>query len=538
MANSLLVENMKWAIAQSSDEKGWLTTFYGENPPVLPTNQQTLANQSLKWYQDKYAKAQLGWQIANYSGTNKPDTQLSDAQKLQLKYYLQTGLAQDKDFNIQQQGLYPQAYVLALPRIQAYIADGSEKWAEQLNTMYVNNLAIDVPYAINNRDMSRVNQGATLLTVLQPSGDLAKSYYQNFITATLQSQVDTASFKDKDSLMQWLPDWLQQFLNQASIDPSKIPDSGKLPIEQLKELLAQKGGDMATVTDELATVLANAPGSTIWQACSNADAAWATEYPKLSAIGKMFFFTAFSYGLSMIISAFANWKDMDDEKRGKLVTATVALGLEALQIVPEMLISLKDMSSAMFNKIKAWRNSPATQANINDVGKNVDPNYLQEGMDETSKLFNAETKTIEGEGTLWQKLFTGTFKVVLKVVGLLVAATVAAFSIYDLVQDIRSGQPIAKTVLDAVMAAANVIVVVCLIVELAVSSVVANVLGAVFAIVGAIISIIEMFVIKPANPLEEFMKSTVVPFVNGLPPQTPPPSETTSNSTTTQVVFA
>jgi hypothetical protein len=538
MANSLLVENMKWAISQRADEQGWLTTFYGENPPVLSSEQQALATQSLGWYQDTYAKAQLGWQIANYSGVNKPDTQLTDAQTLQLKYFLQTGLAQDKDFNIQQQGLYPQAYALSLTRIRDYIADGGEKWAQQLSDMYNNNLAIDVPYVKSTHDMSRVNQGATLLTVLQPSGELAKAYYQNFITNTLQNQVDVASYQDQDSLMQWLPKWLQELLNQASIDPSKIPDSGKLAIEQLKELLAESGNNMATVADEMATILANAPGSTIWAACKNADDAWATQYPKASAIGKMFFFVAFSYGLSMVISAFANWKNMKPEDQGKLVTATVALGLEAIQIAPEMLISVKDMSVDIFNKIKAWRNSPDAQKSINEMGESVDPNYLQAGIDETTKLFNAETKTIEGEGTLWEKFFASGFKVVLKAVGILVAAAVAAFSIYDLVQDIGSGQPIAKEILDGVMAATNIAVVVCLVVELAVTSVVANVLGVVFALVGAIISIIEMFVIKPANPLDDFMKNTVIPFVNGLPPQTQPPAATDSTSTTLQVAFA
>ena len=56
MASNLLVENMKWAISQRADEQGWLTTFYGENPPVLPQAQQALANKSLSWYQDTYAK--------------------------------------------------------------------------------------------------------------------------------------------------------------------------------------------------------------------------------------------------------------------------------------------------------------------------------------------------------------------------------------------------------------------------------------------------------------------------------------------------
>ena len=109
---------------------------------------------------------------------------------------------------------------------------------------------------------------------------------------------------------------------------------------------------------------------------------------------------------------------------------------------------------------------------------------------------------------------------------------------YDVVQDVRSGQPITQIVLDAVIAATNIAIVVCLVVELAVTSVVASVLGVVFALVGVIIYLIEMCVIKPADPLDDFMKNTVLPFVDGLPPQTLPPAATDNTSTTLQVVFA
>jgi hypothetical protein len=211
------------------------------------------------------------------------------------------------------------------------------------------------------------------------------------------------------------------------------------------------------------------------------------------------------------------------EDQGKLVVATVSLGLEGLQIVPEMLLSVKDMGADILNKIQAWRYSPKTQEGIDEIGKAVDENYLEKGMQETSKLFNGETKAIEAEGSLWEKVFGGVVKPVLKVAGVVVAAVIAAFSVYDLVQDIRSGQSITKTVLDAVIAAMNIAVVVCLVVELVFPSVVASVLGVAFALVGFIISLIEMCVIKPADPLDDFMKNTVIPFVDGLPPQTLPP---------------
>lgn len=524
-ANSMLIENMKWAISQRSDEKDWLNLFYGqqEEPPVLSPERVTLINKSLGWYQDTYAKAQLGWQAANYAGTNKPATQLTHYQTLQLKYFLQTGIAQDPNFITQQQGLYPEAYAETFPRIRAYLADGGEKWANELmNQIYLPNLGLEVATVQLTNDMSSVNANCTLLTVLQPSGELARQYYQNFLTATLQSNVDTVSLKDSTTLMQWLPLWLQEFLIQATTLPETIPDSAKLAIAQLNEMMGEMGGDATKVAQEMVTILVNAPGSTIWDACKGAEDAWATKFPKLSAVGRIFFFAAFSYGLSSIIQAFGNWKNLSDEDRAKLVTATVGLGVDGLLIVPEMLISVKDMGTDILSKINAWRYSSKTQEGIDQIGKAVDENYLENGLNETSKLFNAETKAIEAEGSLWQKVFGDVVKPVLKVAGVVVAAIIAAFSVYDLIQEIRSGQPITKIVLDAIIAATNIAIVVCLVVEIALASTIASVFGVVFALIGIIISLIEMCVIKPTDPLDDFMKNVVVPFVDALPPQTSP----------------
>jgi len=131
-ANAMLVENMKWAFSQSGDESGWVAEFFGEEPPALPTDRMELVKRSLSWYQDNFGKAYVGWTFANYSGANAPGVQLNDEQKLKLKYYLQTGMAKETDFTTQQNGIYLQAYVAALPRLQAYIADGGEKWAKEV----------------------------------------------------------------------------------------------------------------------------------------------------------------------------------------------------------------------------------------------------------------------------------------------------------------------------------------------------------------------------------------------------------------------
>ena len=87
-----------------------------------------------------------------------------------------------------------------------------------------------------------------------------------------------------------------------------------------------------------------------------------------------------------------------------------------------------------------------------------------------------------------------------------------------------SGQPVSKIVVDGIMAAANIGMTVCLVLDLVVATTVFAMAAAVFAVIGIIVAIIAMFVVKPKNPLDEFMTDTVIPFIDGLPPQTAPPS--------------
>ena len=131
-ANDMLMRNMKWAMGQDSTESGWLTQFLGETPPTLTTSEQTLVRKSMPWYQGKFATSYLTQSFNSYKGPNAPH-QLDTDQAEKLVAYLKTGLASEKDFNVQHQGIYVQAYVGAKPRLQDYLDDSTPDyvgWAQ------------------------------------------------------------------------------------------------------------------------------------------------------------------------------------------------------------------------------------------------------------------------------------------------------------------------------------------------------------------------------------------------------------------------
>lgn len=133
-ANSMLMRNMKWAMGQNDQERGWLNQFFTETPPVIAeADQRKLMEQSLDWYQNKFAMAYLTQSFNSYSGPNEPSHRLSTDQGARLTSFLKTGLAKDKDFNVQHQGIFVDAYIGAKSRLQDYVNDpspGLVGWAQ------------------------------------------------------------------------------------------------------------------------------------------------------------------------------------------------------------------------------------------------------------------------------------------------------------------------------------------------------------------------------------------------------------------------
>ncbi|AKJ00566.1 hypothetical protein ATI61_10424 [Archangium gephyra] len=534
MANTLLNENMKWAMGQSGDETKWLSMVFGENPPVIPPSQQDLINKSLSWYQGDFAKSYLGWAVSNYDGAGAPSAKLTDDQKLKLKYFLQTGLAKDKDFNTQQNGIYLQAFIQAKPRLQAYLKDTQGNWAQQLFDVVTSapqmTLMINRVYGATglNGAMAPANNFSTLLSALDPSGTLARQYYQAVLTGTVSNSVHQSTGGGDSELMEWLPDFLQQFLDTVA-HAGTIPDEAKLAAQQIQQMMQEQGMTITQVAQEMSDAIVNANGANLLQKTQNAETAFVQKFPKFEKVGQMMFFAGWCVGVVMVVKAFQDWKNLSPEDKAKAVLSAVTLGVEALDIVPKFIQGIKSMGMDGWNKFTAWRNSRNGQDGVEDIESNLDEDWVRVGADETSPLFDATTGVVKTEGTLWETLFAGAAKVV-AVIGVAVSAAFAVLSTIDFINDLRSGQPVTKDVFDGIMMATNILMTVCLVVDLFVATTVFAMAAAVLAIVGVIVAIIAMFVVKPKNPLDDFMNNVVIPFVEGLGPQTPPPDPGASSS--------
>jgi hypothetical protein len=528
MANTILLENMKWAMGQDSTETDWLSMVFGEKPPVIPQSQQDLVKKSLSWYQGDFAKSYLGYAISNYSGPGAPSKNLNDDQKLQLKYFLQTGMAKDSDFNTQQNGIYLNAFIQAKPRLQAYIADTSGKWSQQLYAVVTSpaqmTLMINRIYGASGQQgaMTPANNFATLLSALQPSGQLARQYIQAVLSGVLSNTAHQTTMKadSQSDVMEWLPDFLQQFLDRVAHDDS-VPDEAKIAAAQIKQMMQDEGMSITQLAQQMSNFIVNANGANILQKTQNAQSAFIKAYPKFEKVGQMMFFAGWCMGILMVTKAFQNWKNLTPEDKAKAILSTVTLGLEALDIVPKFIQGVKEMGMNGWNKFTEWRNS--SEGSVEEIEMTESADWVKNGANETTPLFDAVNGGIKVEATLWERIFTGAAKIV-AVVGVVVSAAFAVLSTIDFINDIRSGQPVTKDIFDGIMMATNILMTICLVIDLFVATTVFAMAAAVLAIVGLIIAFIAMFVVKPKNPLDSLMSDYIIPFVKGLPPQTPPPN--------------
>ncbi len=178
-ANSMLLRNMKWAMGQNDQQRKWLSDFFGERPPVIvEPDQQALVRQSLDWYQNKFALAYLTQSFNSYKGPNEPDHRLSSDQSTRLTEFLKSGLAKDKDFNVQQQGIFVDAFIGTKPRLGDYLADHKAEavgWAQGTVVFSRNNAEqeVDIPVGTS------VATASGILYVTQEATKLAAGALQS-----------------------------------------------------------------------------------------------------------------------------------------------------------------------------------------------------------------------------------------------------------------------------------------------------------------------------------------------------------------------
>jgi hypothetical protein len=644
-ANSMLMRNMKWAMGQKSEQRDWLQNFFSEAPPVITEPDQVqLVNKGLPWYQDKFAMAYLTQSFNSYKGPNAPEHRLDDDLGANLGAYLKTGLAGEKDFNVQHQGIYVDAYVGAKPRLQRYVNDstpevvgwavgevvfsrtdtsadldvsagtavktaagivyttqakatikagqaasdpvpvsarqnglasvaaagalnqfdgkppagissvtnpkattltadsGGLKWAKKLFTtltsgaqfvLMVNRVA---GAAGDPKALGPVNNFACLLTALDPSGTIARDYFQSVMSGVLVKLVPQVVHRDKDTTMQWLPTAMQELLRKLA--DGELPNETDISQTQALEMYQIYLKNSAEISGEIGDLLQGILQSGLLKQTEEAEEAFATtiaqRWPKLAKASRFMFALGWIGAVSSVIVSLVkgDWKKMTAIEKAEFVTNIVQLTVTGFEAVPLIWQGVKTISLAIWNKLNECWYGPAKQEEIElerrGVADENTPLVQQEGevIDELYSESEAGARTL-GEGTIFERIFAdGVFTGVLKCVGALAAAAMAGYSLWRLIEDVKAGGSVSTIVFDSLVFTANLLSVVCLTADLFVATSFLPIAGAVLAIAGIIVSILASFFEKPINPVDQWMVRNGIPFAKGLPkpPAKPTPA--------------
>jgi hypothetical protein len=219
--------------------------------------------------------------------------------------------------------------------------------------------------------------------------------------------------------------------------------------------------------------------------------------------------------VSSVIGA-CSWSTLNTRQKIGLVTGIVNQFAKLVDAVPAMLDVgswVGEAGMKMISEVRGWFSTPTSLADLDDT-------WYYTLCKNIASMFDA-AKGIVTDGTLLARFFKFV-PTMMKWLGALTAGVFAGLSIWQFVDDLKTGASTLQIAFDGVIMATSVIVLVCAIAEIAVDLVFIPVLGAIAAIIGAIIAIIAIFVPQPKKktPVDNFMDNTLRPFVDKLP--TPP----------------
>jgi hypothetical protein len=512
-AYSMLVENMKWAIAQSPDESAWLTDFFVEAPPALTQPRIDLINQDLTWYQQEFAKAYLSWALNNLTGPGAPTVPLTAGQSARVEHYLRTGIALEPSYVRQMNGVYTAALLSVQPRLQDYLDAGGPAWAATLLSAITtpDQLSGAVNRVFDLSEIDPVNNLTTLLQLLDPSGASATTYAETILTRILIDTVARTSVTDPTFAASWLTVALQSFAEAFGGDEDPDVAAAAAAVQAA----AQQLGGYGAVAAELAASMAAGGESLIAQAEAGA-AAFAAAHADLAATSNVVLLVTWAGGLANVSSAFSG-AVITPEQQAKMIATAVKLAVKAVKAGISLLQSKLTLDD--WNAFTDWFSGGDALAGSQDVLTQAGGSqWARSGTTSIAELFDAENGAVDAEGTLWTSICRSATAVV-SAIGLAAAAVSAVLATIQFVNDLESGQPVSKDAMDGILAATSAAGVVCTVLDLTMSLAVFGLAASVLAGVGVIVFIVSLFMPAPAtpDPVDQFMSGVAVPFADSLP---------------------
>jgi hypothetical protein len=533
-ADSIAQQKFQDYIAYACDD-GDRSTLLGIGKPILtPPEQQVIADFA-SYYQNTLCPAFITYSICRLSEEQGgPKNNLSDAEKLKLKYFWSDGKTLDKNYNLVSSRITQIAYETAQARLSLYVND-SKDWAtilhDELKTTPQLNQAV-MSFIANNYKLTQINAHSELLLALQPKPTivlptkakctLASDYHQTvwyYITGRSTARVvvktDGSARNSPDDIATWIVDWVQRFC--TSFATASQPPGGTLTAAdyaRAHEIAAEVeiemthlGGQQALrdiISRELA---AGNNDRNLLGALQN----FVKNSKFAKGLLKALALAAFMYGLISSISAFKNWSNLSDEQRAQAIVDMVDLGAKLLATIadadpPEIYRALTDWDSVMDDLAE-------------DIARNMFSD-LEEGEELFGPVLPGLAESGEGSaGSLFKQMF-GEDSTLMEGATVLAAAGAVAFSTYQIYEDFKNDAGATREALDIIIGVANLAALTgTLLLAVGVETTATAALGPIGAAIGLVLALVEMFLPQPEpeRPTDKYLDDHGRAFVSSLP---------------------
>ena len=321
--------------------------------------------------------------------------------------------------------------------------------------------------------------------------------------------------------MQWLPAAMQELLRKLA--DGEIPGQVDISQTEAKEMYQFYLQHTQEVASNIADLLQSLSAMNLMGRTKQAEEGFETigeKFPKLAKAGRFLFVIGWIGSLSSIINALVkgDWNKMTDPEKAQFVTSCAQSVIQAFQAVPEIFTGLKSVSISVWNKLTVKVQAPENQEATGKLGQEAagEEDFVYVAAENTNGLIGAGAGV--ARRTVYTRLFgEGVGVGVLKILGAAAAVAMAAYSLWQLINDIKTHGSVSTIVFDSIVFATTFLSAICLVANLFVVSTMLPVIGAILAVVGIIASFIAQFVDKPKNPVEEWMKVYGIEFAKGLP---------------------
>ncbi|MGW0251974.1 hypothetical protein ACWDYH_35630 [Nocardia goodfellowii] len=526
-----LIRNMKWAMGRDDIQRKWLGDYLGTTPPFLPPKQQPLVQSSETWYRDQFAMSFLVNNFDSYKGPNEPSTRLDPTQKQKLHDHLTKGFAKSADFNTQNHGIFVFAFAEAKHRLQDYLDDKSTNWAQAVFDALTSGVQFRITVnrvaqaAGDPKAMTPVNNHACLLSALQPSGELAKKYYNKVLHGLSMKMLLQSVHKDPELVDVWLPTALQKLLNMYA--NGELPELADISRHEAREVARDVIRHSSAISKQVGRILLSTSSRDWYRATYDLEAGlratFQEKHPKWVFMARWAVPLALAGSVASLVWTLyrGDWKNMTTEQRVGFVNQCVQAAVTACDVVPSTFTAgakaLK--SSAVWRRFTERLFGSEVEDVVTTSITYLNPDKLDPGELAARTVNSTLRSDQEGAMSMWSKIFTKKgFTRVLRCFGVVTALVMTGLAGYEIFKDFTQGKSLTRKTFDMIQFGFLALSTVCLILEFAMPAVTAlPVAGAILAIAGIVVAIIAMFADKPPNPIDQWLKDHGIPFVNGLP---------------------